>query len=165
MKVIDEKGRIFGRINIIDFSVILFLLLLTPMFYYGHKFFKKPVVMERLTYRCEVTIKFSSVIPQVVEALREGDVEKHGSAVIGTLKKIVSVNDSALSFFNPNENRMVVVRDPLRKDAVAIFDVEIFELLGNLYYKSDSYEIKLGGPMGFKTDSYEINGQIINIKK
>jgi len=37
MKIIDNTGRIFGRLNIIDAMVLLFLLCLTPMFYFGYK--------------------------------------------------------------------------------------------------------------------------------
>ena len=42
MRIIDEKGRLFGKINVIDFLVILFLISLTPMFYYGYKIFNAP---------------------------------------------------------------------------------------------------------------------------
>ncbi len=43
IKIIDDKGMLFGKINIIDFMVI-FLLLFTilPMFYYGYKLYKMP---------------------------------------------------------------------------------------------------------------------------
>lgn len=37
MKVIDEKGRLFGKINVIDLLVALFILSLVPMFYFGYK--------------------------------------------------------------------------------------------------------------------------------
>lgn len=37
MKIIDEKGRLFGKINIIDFLVILFLLCILPGFYFGYQ--------------------------------------------------------------------------------------------------------------------------------
>lgn len=41
MKIIDEKGRLFGKINLIDFLAVLFLLSLTPMFYFGYKIYSK----------------------------------------------------------------------------------------------------------------------------
>lgn len=37
MKIIDEKGRLFSRINIIDFLVALFFISLLPIFYYTYK--------------------------------------------------------------------------------------------------------------------------------
>ena len=42
VKIIDKEGRLFGRINVIDFIVLLFILGLMPMFYYGYRIFKLP---------------------------------------------------------------------------------------------------------------------------
>ena len=41
MRIIDDKGRLFGKINIIDALVILFVLCLMPMFYFGYKIFNR----------------------------------------------------------------------------------------------------------------------------
>jgi len=48
MKIIDEKGRLFRRINVIDFLVILFLLCLAPMFYFGYKIFNKRQFVDQI---------------------------------------------------------------------------------------------------------------------
>ena len=45
MRIIDDKGMLFSRINIIDFLVLLFILCLTPMFYFGWKIMTKPTVV------------------------------------------------------------------------------------------------------------------------
>lgn len=37
MKIIDEKGRLFGKINVIDFLIIVFL---TPMLYFGYRLYE-----------------------------------------------------------------------------------------------------------------------------
>ena len=42
-KIIDDKGRLFGRINIIDFFVIVFILLI-PIGIVSRKIFYKPLV-------------------------------------------------------------------------------------------------------------------------
>lgn len=39
MAIIDKRGFIFGKINLIDFLVILFIVCLTPMFWFGYKIF------------------------------------------------------------------------------------------------------------------------------
>ena len=41
MQFIDKQGRIFGKWNIIDFLVVIFILSLTPMFYFGWKLQKR----------------------------------------------------------------------------------------------------------------------------
>ena len=40
--IMDDKGRLFGKLNIIDFLVLIFLLSLTPMFYFGYKIYTRP---------------------------------------------------------------------------------------------------------------------------
>jgi len=37
MKLIDEKGRIFGKVNIIDALVVLFVIGLIPIFIWGYR--------------------------------------------------------------------------------------------------------------------------------
>lgn len=37
MKIIDERGRLFGKINVIDLLAILFLASLVPMFNFGYR--------------------------------------------------------------------------------------------------------------------------------
>jgi len=37
MKIIDEKGRLFSKINIIDLLAIIFLLNLAPIFYFSFR--------------------------------------------------------------------------------------------------------------------------------
>ncbi|MBM3251224.1 MAG: DUF4330 domain-containing protein [Candidatus Omnitrophica bacterium] len=39
MKIIDEQGKLFGKINVIDFLVIIFLIFLARIFYYGYKLY------------------------------------------------------------------------------------------------------------------------------
>ena len=41
MKAIDDKGRIFGKINVIDFLVIVIVLVLIPGFYVGQKLMRE----------------------------------------------------------------------------------------------------------------------------
>ena len=39
--IIDKKGRIFGKVNVIDFLVLVFILCLMPMFYFGFRIMSK----------------------------------------------------------------------------------------------------------------------------
>ena len=55
MKFIDEKGRLFGKWNIIDAGVVLFILGLTPMVYYSHKLFNRPPINWEQKYKEEKT--------------------------------------------------------------------------------------------------------------
>jgi hypothetical protein len=39
--MIDDKGRIFGKINLIDFFIILIVLILVPVFFAGQRLISK----------------------------------------------------------------------------------------------------------------------------
>lgn len=43
MKIIDENGRLFKSINVIDAVVVVFLLSLIPVFYFGYRVYKEKV--------------------------------------------------------------------------------------------------------------------------
>ena len=58
MKIIDERGMLFGKVNIIDFIVVLFLLCLTPMVYFGYKIMQKePQALKQANPYVEITKK------------------------------------------------------------------------------------------------------------
>lgn len=72
MKLIDEKGRLFGKINVIDFLVILSLISLTPMLYYGYKIFNAPLLPQKQVY---IKIRLDSVIPEIYRYLKNITLE------------------------------------------------------------------------------------------
>lgn len=41
IKLIDDKGRIFGRVNVIDFIIVFTVLIVIPAFYLGQKFMRE----------------------------------------------------------------------------------------------------------------------------
>ncbi len=47
MKLIDEKGRLFGLLNVIDFMVLFFVMGLLPMSYYTYKIYKRTQEISR----------------------------------------------------------------------------------------------------------------------
>ena len=66
LKIIDEKGRIFGKWNIIDFLVVIFCLCLTPMFYFGYR-----IMTKTSTPTPAPTQKYQRLQAQVDEFLSE----------------------------------------------------------------------------------------------
>src|SRR3989338_4297575 len=95
MKIIDEKGRLFGKINIIDFIVILFLISLTPMVYYGYKIFSAPpppplsLPLQDYQTNIQTFILFKNIPENIAKDIKAGDreLDKDGRA----LAEIISV--------------------------------------------------------------------------
>ena len=84
MKIIDEKGKLFGKINVIDFLVLLFFLCLTPMFYFGYKIFnKKPpqntpaaiVDAPKIFIETELNFILNKLEPETARLISKGDRE------------------------------------------------------------------------------------------
>ena len=89
-KLIDDKGRlwVFGlRINIIDFMVIIFILFLTPCFYYGWRFFKK-------NYTPAVVF----ISPSVVKHYQE--IEQKYNKLNSQIHSFLQTHERARKYFN-----------------------------------------------------------------
>ena len=77
MKLIDEKGRLFGKINLIDLMVILLLLGAIPIFYFGYKIYTEEVKVEQQAefFVEEVYCKFVGLTSKDAESITVGDKE------------------------------------------------------------------------------------------
>ena len=79
MKIIDEKGRLCGKINVIDFLAILFLFCLTPIFYLWYKISQhnqKPILDEpKASTDVDLYCKFIKVNPEIPKLIAIGDKE------------------------------------------------------------------------------------------
>ncbi len=142
MKIIDEKGRIFGRISVIDFLVILFLLSLTPMLYFGNKLLEKPIVEKKTRI---IQVKFLNVIPEIDRVLEIGDIDIDGGG--GRLEAILS-------------NRMTNTNSSNR-DISALIKISCDEKTGTLSYKQ--VPVRIGSPFSFTTDFYDISGVVVDL--
>lgn len=165
MKVIDEKGRIFGVINLIDFLVIAFVILLIPMFYLSQKIFTtKQVIVKQHTVETEV--KFVNIMPELASVIREGDVEMDSSvAVIGVLKKILVNKPSEILVLSPSNGKEVnflVKVDPNSYQIRGLFELKCTKYNRVMYYNGNA--VKIGSSIVFSTDLYSIAGVITSIK-
>ena len=142
MKIIDEKGRVFGKINVIDFLVILLLLLLVPTFNFSKRLLikEKPVIDKKAAI---IQVKFSNVMPEIDRVLKVGDINIDGRT--GKLKAIL-------------KNRPADINS-LNREIVALFDITCEESDGTLFYKDTP--VRIGAPFSFTTDLYSVGGVII----
>lgn len=93
IKFFDDKGRIFGKINIIDFAVILFIIFLLPMFYFGYNLFHKEKPLKKIQYKATITVDGLIYNPsaQVLGNVRPGDTFADQNGV--KIAEIIKVND------------------------------------------------------------------------
>ena len=78
--MIDEKGKLFGMINLIDLFVLVFVLLLIPMGYYGYKIYNNTQSINNTQSKRQgqwISIKVRVfVVPEITDIIKVGDVEK-----------------------------------------------------------------------------------------
>lgn len=163
MKMIDEKGRIFGKLNIIDFIFVVLLLSIIPVFYYGNRLTatKKPV--EKKYEKVTAEIKFLKIMPELASVVREGDVDKDpGGNAAGVLKKIISSKNSRFAAMGNNE-QVVIMEDPTTRDIQASFELNCVNNNGELDF--EGYPVKIGSNIVFTTDLYSMQGIVVKIER
>ena len=144
MKLIDDKGKIFGKINFFDFLLILFLVALTPIFYFGNKALSRREVKD--FKKVTVQVKFENIIPELASTLSEGDTFKNSSGnTAGVLKKIISDTPSCVISVNQlkikNDNYLLLPA-PNVKDVVCQLELNCAKERGSLSF--NGYVVKIG---------------------
>lgn len=173
--IIDEQGRLFRKINIIDFLVLLILLCFIPTLYFGYKLYnRKPIHVEENKIFTDIGINcvFKMVEPEVLKIIAVGDKEIDGKEAVRG--EIVWVGKD-----KPYQQKFILGPDSIiTKDHSRL--KELFAKLflmaevkdSALFYKDK--QILVNAPIEFKTDKYtltaipiatedEISMKIVNV--
>ncbi len=161
MKLIDKKGKIFGKFNIIDFITIVFTILLLALA--GMKVLNKD--LSDLAVKDEiVNIKVLGVIEENKDYL---GVIKKGDQLGETKHYLDAYVDSVevlpLEVTNNDSNgNPVVSEDPFLGLARVEFSIEA--PLKNLSYRLGKQELRQGKVVFLESDLYRFKLQIESIK-
>lgn len=163
MKIIDEKGRILGKINVVDFITIALIVSIVPMFYFGSKLVALKSPGKIRAVKLEVRIKFPRVIPEVASVICEGDNDGGKSAKgISFLKKIIVSKNSELVALGRSD-QVVIVEDPTAREIIALFDLACIEDNNQIDYNGNI--VKIGNGITFTTNLYTIQGIVVGIER
>ena len=159
MRIIDEKGRIFGKINVIDFLVILFLLFLVPVFYFGYKILTKRPIIEAEERIIDLHIILINVNEDLVKKISVGDREVDESGkTIAEILYLGKVENSTLKIDLGGGN-FVIEEDKTKKQIYTKMRLKCqVKEGGQLYFKEK--KVDKNTPLEFKTDSYEVIGLV-----
>jgi len=179
MRLIDEKGRLFGKINIIDFLVISFLISLTPMFYFVYKILNKtrtetiPAISQAISEVKEepkrefleiddVDCLFIKLEPQIAKVISVGDKEVDNKGqIIAEILKIGQVSPYVYEF-NIGAERKLLKNDPEFKQIPVTLKIKAEVKQDNLYYKDK--QILDNSSIVFATSKYQLEG-ILRLKE
>jgi len=145
MKIIDSKGRLFGRINIID---LIFLLLLIIVIVAGYRFLNQPKFLSLSDEKLEpVHVQISNQPMYILNNIKVGDEVFDEGRNIGTITekhitKIESIGADAIVKLN-----LKVARDTTDRP----------------YFSSKP--LKIGTPLTLSTKILKFTGTVMGINK
>ncbi len=160
MKIIDEKGRLFGFINIIDLAVLLLIAVLvvgTVVRFASSKLNANggnPLSEKQEVY---VTLFSSLVVPEVAQSLEIGQKLVANNAY--TDAEIVSVKVEDAAYVGTNSEGMAVEsKHPIWKDVTVVVKEKINP--DSVILKVGEQEVRVGYSYILKTQTVETNCKI-----
>ena len=162
MKLIDEKGKLFGKVNIIDLIVVLMVVAIAVA----------AVVRQTSNRRnvgeftpgdkqyCYITVFSSLQVPEVGANLKVGQKVVAGGKF--TNAEIVDVKVEPAAYVGTNANGEAVLSEhPLWKDVTVVIKEEIDR--SNVALKVGGQEARIGFNYIIKTQDVEANGRVRDI--
>lgn len=154
--LINEKGRIFGLINIIDLIVIILIAFLAFGFFYHQK---NTATAETRTATVKVICPY--LRPEVAEQIHEGDQLMARGQLQPVYVKELRVEIGNTSAVN-SEGKVVLQKHPFRKDVWLSLEGPISTTGDEIYMAGQ--EIRAGRKKYLvKTQLFEVEGEILEV--
>ena len=153
MNIIDEKGRLFGKINVIDLLVILFIIYsiasLTFIIYNS----KEKVI--------DVDVKFMKLDPEILKLIAVGDkeIDKNGEKIGEIIWLGISKPYKYLTY---DEYGDISVETALSKEVPVKLKIKVKTYTGSLYYYKDKLVVN-NSKIELITNKYTITGILFKI--
>jgi hypothetical protein len=155
--MIDEKGRLFGFINIIDLTVLILILVIALGFFFRHKN-TEPVVTNTAT----VKVICPYLRPEVAGQIHAGDqLLARGQLQPVYIKdvKVVTARDSDTRA----DGTLVLQQHPFRKDVYLTLEGPVSYTGAELYMAGQGIRAGLDKYI-LKTQVVEVTGEILEVE-
>ncbi len=160
MKIIDEKGKLFKVINIVDLLVILAIILVIGGIFYTLSNSGAITVAPKDSYVATIICK--GVTQSVYDNLNENDKIIYGNSFVNGYILDATKESAKIEIINEN-NEIIIIEHPSLIDIY--IDVIIDVDKGSSYILLGKYQINIGKELVVKTARIEVNGLIIDIKE
>ena len=160
MRFIDEKGRLFGKVNIIDFLVIAFLFSLAPMVYFGYKLFNRPIapVSTPINFTIDLYCRLQDLTPEQLKFISVGDILLDDAG--NNIGEVLSIEEPSVHSYavDLGGGNIVSRQDPNRRQVLLKARV-LCEIINDaFFYKGE--KILIGSKVNLKTNKYTSEGII-----
>ena len=160
MKLIDEKGKLFGKVNLIDLAVVMLILFLVVAV--GYKVLG-PKILTSPTAQGEVTavVKFSFRSDNMIKAIQKGQQLVFGTNYIADAF-ITDVKSNLADYTSSDaQGKVHYEKHPVLKDMYVTIKAKINTNVPIL--KIGAQELAQGKKFILKTQTIEMEGSVENI--
>lgn len=161
LKLLDDRGRIFGKISIVDFAIVVLLVLALGWFGYSRFVVNLRQRLEEITVPCEITVLVPAVRQPTVEALKNSQAvfEFKTNAYVGTVSSIRE--EPAYVWFLNNDGRWVMTAASDRTDVYVVLKAEA--RVSENVITVNGVEVRVGQSVNLKSKWAAVSGYIYAI--
>ena len=155
MRLMDEKGRLFGAINIFDLFVLCLIALVAVFAIRWSKIADDPpwVKVRLMNVRCIGVVQVPSYIAPLV---KEGDETVDiGNVVMVKLNKILSDEATPVATYVSKDGEKLFCNVDTR-DITAEFDISAYEKKGDVYTSLTNEPLRVGTSVALTTEKYSV---------
>jgi hypothetical protein len=162
MKVIDEKGRLFNRINIVDLVVLIVLILFVGIIGYklvGSKLGnnKANAKSNDIVFNIRCTVRSEGIAKSVQPKQQLISLVKYVDAYV----EAVEYSDADI-WVTTSDGRVVIAKDPEKKDM--LIKIKMKANTDSDDIKLGSQNVAIGKTFTFKTRKVELGGIVESIE-
>lgn len=158
MKIVDEKGKLFGLVNIVDLLVLVAILLVIGGAAY--KFKARGSGGEGATRTVSVTVLAPALRPEMLTGIKAGDKMVSGTSFTDVVIKDVKIRP-AFMVTTDSAGRRVEATDPYLKDLIVT--VEGNTVISGGTINLGGQEIRRNKDYYIKSLDYEFKGMILDV--
>ena len=163
MKIVNEKGKLFGVINVIDLVILLCIALVAVAAVYK---FAAPAAGDVIAPKSDMTVTMRvrgamDYLEAEVLKLQQGERLIMGSDYVDA--EVVSVESTPyLSAATSDEGKFITAEDPQKSDL--IIKIRAKQSKTDPILKIGTQEIRIGRGFTFKTQTIEVNAIIEKVE-
>lgn len=162
MRIVDQKGKLFGKINLLDFILLLiFTVLLLGGIY-------KLTMVDNTVYmpdyqQGEITIRLSNLRSYEVEALQQGDLI--AVPKIQDLGKVISVtSENRVDTVNSADGKIYSAANPMYFVAEVTLQSDELVCRDGKYFVGKNYKLIPGQALDVTNGVLECKGTLLSIE-
>ena len=164
MGIIDDKGRLFGRINIVDLFILGAILFSAYFAFRWATIAEDPDWVKFATRNVKIECRVTMAV-EIADKVKEGDlfINDNGK-VMGNVYKVVEKKPVNPVIYKSRDGEKLFFTNSNDMNIILIVELLVFEKKGHLYHYSDAITpMSNGSAMALKTKEYTLSILIVKI--